>query len=168
MESYKKEIYGSIEYAATRLRFMIIAVSLMYVVIAIVAIIYTMNYGSLLYVPCAILVAFVLWRINAMHRPVILACSKALLLAVPLGSVSGVNSFSSIFKAKYLPVPYSSIVGFSDDWSILYLGEVDEGGLVKIPVLAKYISAKSKRIITKIIEDKQQNAEWKSKKNEEE
>lgn len=159
MESYREEVYGPILFSGTRVRTLMMGVSLVYAVLAALGIIFARQAGSTSYGLCALWVGFALWRIHAIHRPVILVCEKALLVSVPFwNSAHSKNGISDIFCTKYMPVSYDSIVGFSNDWSILYLGEAVEGGMVELPVQCTYLSTCSKEKATRLI-IKQMNKE---------
>ena len=63
----------------------------------------------------------------------------------------------AMIENKYISLSYDQIIGFSEDWKLIYLGMEQEGGIVELAIEGTYISLKDKECIVRIIESKQQN-----------
>ena len=88
MDFYKQEIYGNILYTACRTRSLVVSVSLLYSLFGVAAILYFADKGYAGIIAGVIILGFSLWRINAVHQPVMLVTEKALLVAVPFWELS--------------------------------------------------------------------------------
>ena len=159
MDFYKQEIYGNILYTACRTRSLVVSVSLLYSLFGVAAILYFADKGYAGIIAGVIILAFSLWRINAVHQPVMLVMEKALLVAVPFWEIPlEKGAWAYWIHPSYLPVSYKKIIGFSDDWKILYIGTQQEGGMAQISIEGMYIPVSDKKKIIAYIERKQKNS----------
>ena len=60
-----------------------------------------------------------------------------------------------VLDSSILSVSYKKIIGFSDDWKILYIGTQQEGGMAQISIEGTYIPVSDKKKIIAYIERKQ-------------
>ena len=156
MDFYKSEIYGNILYTACRAKSLVVSVSLLYSLFGVAAILYFKDKGYVGILAGVIIVMFSLWRINVMHQPVMLVTEKALLVAVPFWEIPLERGTVSYWIHQcYLPVAYKKIIGFSDDWKIIYIGTQQEGGMAQLSIDGMYIPLSDKKKITEYIEKKQ-------------
>lgn len=153
MNIYNEEIYGAIEWSGTRARGLIIFASLFYSVLSIVLLCLAVQAGYLYAGFSLLFVLFFLWRIYAIHLPVVLV-TESVLLVMPSG-VAG-DFLSHLFEARYVPVEYEAVAGTSDSMNRLYIGTRSEGGLVSLPVRLNWMSAADKKVLLEWMEKKQQ------------
>ena len=85
MDFYKQEIYGNILYTAYRTRSLVVSVSLLYSLFGVAAILYFADKGYAGIIAGVIIVGFSLWRINAVHQPVMLVTERHCWLPFPSG-----------------------------------------------------------------------------------
>lgn len=142
MDEYNEEIYGRILFSARRSRSYIITVSIMYVILCTICTLYVMMKGTLYLVPDLFLIVFSLWRIDVVHKPVVLVCEKNFLVSVPWRFQQ--RSIFTFYKTYYCPLEYNEISGISEKWNSIYLGPRVEGELVEVPVLLTFLSQKDK------------------------
>ena len=89
----------------------------------------------------------------------VLVTEKALLVAVPFWEIPlEKGAWAYWIHPSYLPVSYKKIIGFSDDWKILYIGTQQEGGVAQISIEGMYIPVSDKKKIIAYIERKQKNS----------
>ena len=65
----------------------------------------------------------------------------------------------AFFQSMYMSFDYDEIVGVSDDWAYLFLGERVDGGIVEAPIQIKFVSKENKRSIQEWIQKKKRETE---------
>ena len=134
MDLYSKEEHGQIIWECSR--------SVLYVAIS-----------SLLYV--LFCVAFL---ILLLEHPGILSCTISfvvVLLTIPI-FYSEFNA-AGLIKPLYMAFDYKEIMGVSDDWNYLFIGERTAGGIVEVPVQLRYITDADKIKLQEWVERKQRD-----------
>lgn len=155
METYDRDIHGNILWECTCSQCYMRSVSLFYVLFTafwIVSLPYT---GIWSYLCATIIFLFSIWRIYRVHRSVVLVCEKRILFNVPRTSISW--RLASIFKTQYISFPYDEIVGISEDWNYLFLGERISGGIAEAPIQIRFVSKEDKEAIAEWIQRKKQD-----------
>ena len=156
MEFFNEKIHGRAECVAKRTQSFVVSLSLLYTLLAITSLLYFSEYK--LHIIGIIITLFSVWQIYRIHQPVIIATEKMFLVTVPFWELPfSKEGVYAIIENKYISLSYDQIIGFSEDWKLIYLGMEQEGGIVELAIEGTYISLKDKECIVRIIESKQQN-----------
>ncbi len=158
-DSYKKSLYGKVEWKCTRAQVWVITTSLLYALLSAMTIIYAMHSPIAYAVPCAMAVAFFIWRIHRIHAAVVIVCEQYLLVLAPGKWDKSGGLMALLFHPVYYVADYRAIAGFSERWSEMYIGSRNEGGMVKVPVPLAFVTRGNKERICEIIERKQRNGD---------
>ncbi len=153
-DSYKESLYGKAEWKCVRARSWVITTSLLYALLSAMTIIYALHSPISYAVPCAIGVAFFIWRIHRIHAPVVIACDQYFLVLAPGKWDTSGGIIALLFHPVYYVAEYRTIAGFSDRWNEMYIGIRAEGGIVSIRVPLAFISRGNKERICDMIERK--------------
>lgn len=157
METYNKDIHGEVLHAYTYSQFYMRSVSLFYVLISVFAIVLPEYIDICDYFFTGSIILFSLWRIYRVHRNIVIACEKKILFNVPMGVPGWKNM--AFFQSMYMSFDYDEIVGVSDDWAYLFLGERVDGGIVEAPIQIKFVSKENKKSIQEWIQKKKRENE---------
>ena len=84
-----------------------------------------------------------------------LICEKRLLVTIPI-FYSEFNA-AGLIKPLYMAFDYKEIMGVSDDWNYLFIGERTAGGIVEVPVQPRYITDADKIKLQEWVERKQRD-----------
>ncbi len=154
MDMYDRETCGKTLWECSRAKSYIMGASLLYVLLCACLLAYLFSMaGMMTYFLGGLIFVLILWRIHWIHKSVILICEKKALVTVPVYCAE--FEWIGLIKPLYMVLDYSEIVGISDDWSCLFLGERVDGGIVELPVQLKYVSPQDKARIQEWIEHKQ-------------
>lgn len=156
MEAYDREMHGDILWSCTYSECYMRSVSLFYVLLSVFWMI-SLSYLTLWdYMGSAVVFLISVWRIYRVHRAVVLVCENKILFSIPVTAPTW--RWMAAWKTLYMSFDYEEIVGVSEDWKYLFLGERRTGGIVEAPVQMSFLSS----------EDKETMQEWIQKKKDQE
>lgn len=157
MDRYNEELYGKILWESSRSLFYTVGLSLLHVLFCVAFVLILLEHpGILSYAAGFAIFLLTLWRIHWIHKSVVLACEKKILVTLPFGYSE--FELKNLVCPKYMAFDYEEIVGVSDDWNYLFLGERIAGGIVEVPVQLKYMTSANKRKLQELVERKHREA----------
>lgn len=108
-----------------------------------------------------IALSFALWRIYSQGESLIFLCEGSIVVKRRPQDLE--ERVKTLFNdsALYIQIEYDKVVGFNQEWNLLFLGEVRVGGVYAIPVGLQYLNLKDKEFIIDFI-NKHKDYEQKS------
>lgn len=157
MDLYSKEAHGQVIWECSRSTSYMAGTSLFYGLFCAAFLILLLEYpGFLSYTMIFLVVLLTLWRIHLVHKSVVLVCERKLLVTIPL--FYSRFDVEGLIKPIYMAFDYKEIVGISDDWNYLFIGERTSGGIVEVPVQLRYTAGTDKIKLQEWVERKQREA----------
>lgn len=109
--------------------------------------------------------AFSLWRIYMRGQSLIFLAEGGIIFRRSPNTMH--ERVRTLFNedSLYTYMPYNKVVGFSEKWDAVYIGEYGIGGVYAIPVSFQYINLKHKKFIAKYVDEHNGNESFKNDLN---